>query len=933
MTDISKHEEEAVAQTRRWRFGTVVLDERHLELTLAGQPVKLDRKPLQVLMHLLEQAGEIVTKEELFKHVWPGLVIEESTLSKTVARLRKALQDQDQHLIKTQHGYGYRLVATVRVETVGRPAPKLDLAVGDHPPQRPLWSLVERLGSGGQGEVWLVRHDKTGEERVYKFAPDEASLSSLKREVTLNRLLNDNLHEKASAFVRVLDWNLQQPPFFIETEYLPAGSLERWVDQQGGCSQIPEETRLELAAQIAEALGLAHSMGVLHKDLKPGNVLVDPATTKLAPGVGAPDSNDIVSIKLCDFGSGGLQDRARLVDGNITQLGFTTTIGLSADSGGTPLYLAPEMLGGQSASVQADLYSFGVMLYQLIAGDLKRPLAAGWERGIADELLREDIAVLVDGDPARRLHGATEMARRLRNLDLRRQERVLLRRNEQEAGRLRVALQRSRIDRQWWRVVAGVLVLGLVVVGLLLMRVERAREEAQMQSQRAEREATTAATVNEFLLQDLIGQASPLDSGRVDMSVREVLDAAASSADRRFANQPDRERAVRLAVGRAYLQLGEYPKAEAELRTALALTPENDHRRRAVIEFHLGDTLYNLDHKEEARVALSRAALHGDPETRLLATTLLAALRSLYDDDHAAAVSELLALRPPLEAQLGAGHPRLDALIEYLCGAYINNGHYKEGVMLARELVGRINERHGQDDPRDIMAQITLGAALRWADQQEESLKVLSAVLPRARAALGENHLWTLVAARDLATAYSDLRRADEALALLEPAYNGLRSHHGAEHFETLAAQNNLAVLYGERGDHDRQIALQEQHLAILTRVEGESSQTTLLSMSNLATGYADAGRFDKAEAMQTRTLDLARKSIPDHWLTGAIAFDRAESLVSLGRFEEAHAMFEEAIRRLIETLGDDHSRVADAREKHDALRQRQRAAARDHRL
>lgn len=211
-------------------------------------------------------------------------------------------------------------------------------------------------------------------------------------------------------------------------------------------------------------------------------------------------------------------------------------------------------------------------------------------------------------------------------------------------------------------------------------------------------------------------------------------------------------------------------------------------------------------------------------------------------------------------------------------------------------------------------------------------MQVLVAVLPRARAILGENDLLTLAAVCDLATAHAALGRIDEAIASFESAYDTLRSNYGAEHFETLNAMSNLATVYGKRGELARQNALLEEHLAILKQKLGESAEDTLMSMSNLAVGYFEAGNVEKAEAMQAHAMNLARKSIPDHWLTGAIAVDHAQSLVSLGRFEEADALSEEAIRRLIKTLGEDHSRVAFARQERDAMRKRREVAAQDRR-
>src|SRR3546814_792463 len=217
---------------------------------------------------------------------------------------------------------------------------RLALEPGDHPPLRPTWSLVERIGGGGSGEVWRVRQDRTGEERVFKFAVDGGALRGLKREVTLYRVLHDSLGEHANL-LRVLDWNLERAPFFIETEYQPLGSLQQWSQTQNGLQRVPLAQRIELIAQCADLLAAAHRVGVLHKDLKPSNVLMSGA---------APDWQ----IKLGDFGSGGMLDAQRLHALGITRLGFTQTVA-ALDTSGTPLYLAPEVLSGQPSTLQSDI--------------------------------------------------------------------------------------------------------------------------------------------------------------------------------------------------------------------------------------------------------------------------------------------------------------------------------------------------------------------------------------------------------------------------------------------------------------------------------------------------------------------------------------------------------------------------------------------------
>src|ERR1700761_3845635 len=106
---------------RRWHFAGATLDERALELTVNGADAELERKPLEVLIYLLERAGEVCTKDELLADVWPGRILTETVLTKCIGRLRDALGDRDQDIIKTAYGFGYRFIAPVQVELAAAP--------------------------------------------------------------------------------------------------------------------------------------------------------------------------------------------------------------------------------------------------------------------------------------------------------------------------------------------------------------------------------------------------------------------------------------------------------------------------------------------------------------------------------------------------------------------------------------------------------------------------------------------------------------------------------------------------------------------------------------------------------------------------------------------------------------------------------------------
>jgi serine/threonine-protein kinase len=301
-------------------------------------------------------------------------------------------------------GKARRAVAASDEVTLGwRPA--VGLAI----PGRPHWRLEEPLGSGAIGEVWLAEHDGTHARRVFKFCFQADSLRSLKREVVLLRLLKEHLGERPDI-AQLIDWQFERPPYFLETEHSEAGSLVEWGRRQGGIDKVPLETRLDIVAQIADALAAAHGAGVLHKDLKPANVLIN------------EDAEGRPRVCLTDFGIGLVTSREALEVPGVTVAGLTEALlSSSASTGaGTRLYMAPEVMEGREGTSLSDVYSLGVILYQCVTGDFGRALAPGWERDVEEPLLREDIAECVDGNPDKRLSTPEALAGRIRGLHARR---------------------------------------------------------------------------------------------------------------------------------------------------------------------------------------------------------------------------------------------------------------------------------------------------------------------------------------------------------------------------------------------------------------------------------------------------------------------------------------------------------------------------------
>jgi tetratricopeptide (TPR) repeat protein len=386
-------------------------------------------------------------------------------------------------------------------------------AVGQEVPHRPGYFLERKLGEGGFGEVWVAEDQFTRELRVFKFCFDASRLSSFERELTLVRLLRDELG-KRDDIARLINVNLKEGPFFLESEYVDGGNLRAWGEADGRLASLPLKERLRLLAEIAAAVAGAHSVGVIHKDLKPGNIFM------------RQDSGGHWHPILADFGIGAIDDPARFKGRNLTIAGLTVSLPRSGGQSGTPMYQPPEAGLGRTATIQWDVYALGVLLYQMVIGDFNQPLAHGWERGLemaqgsdgrrrlpsppAGEgtpdgrlrkaatapapdssgelvlrLLKDDIGACVEGDPSLRLGSVAQLKERLETLD----KRVA----DAQAGR-RAERARVRLRRLGAALAASV--AALVVVGGVgsFAVIEWWRAEAL---QKATDEARKAAVDNE----------------------------------------------------------------------------------------------------------------------------------------------------------------------------------------------------------------------------------------------------------------------------------------------------------------------------------------------------------------------------------------------------------------------------------------------------
>ncbi|MCR6685398.1 winged helix-turn-helix domain-containing protein [Pseudoxanthomonas sp.] len=810
----------------RWRFGAAEFDEARHELRVAGEPVEIEHKPLQVLALLLRHAGEVVTKQELFAVVWSGRATVDHVLATAIGKLRKALGGDGEGRILTVPRIGYRLLGPVERIASGRLAGSpLQLRAGQPVPGRGHFLLERALGRTLGSEVWLARHPRSREPRVFKFALDGERLASLRREATVSRVLRDTLGER-DDLVRVLDWNFETAPFFLECGY-GGQPLPEWAAEQGRLAAMDRTGRIGVFLEIAAAVAAAHGVGVLHKDLKPSNILMAPRPDGWQP-------------RLADFGSSRLLQPERLAELGITALGLTVTRA-GEDSSGTPLYLAPELLAGQSATVRSDIHALGVLLYQWLAGDLRRPLAPGWERDIDDPLLVADIARATDLDPERRFGSVAELADNLVRLPQRRAEQARRTAVMQAAADLRRALERARARRPWIAATVMALSLGLLASGLLWYRSERQRQTAVLQATRAE-------AVVRFLSDDLIGSLSPGGRGfERDPSVRQLLEQSTAALAGRFDDDPATRGSIHAALGDAWRALGEHERAATHLRQAardyaqafgaddsLALKTryglvrtlayagsadsfaeaarvlettdasagallqgENEVALAAWIargQFHFQQLQIEPSLQAHRRADVLQRALRPDdaPMAALIRSNLADATLRLGDDAGAAMQLQAI-LADPLLDPARVGESTVAGYRVMLARALRNLGRYDQALPLARQAAATTERILGVDAYATLIQMSTVASIHDAAGDCTPALAIARTVRERMAARYGEDRQATLVETGNLGLKEYDCGDRTAALDYLRRAESGLRQQYGEDNFAAHSFRYSLA--------------------------------------------------------------------------------------------------------------------------------------------
>lgn len=869
MIEGARHDSRDRRRRRCWRFGSVEFDEANWDLKVDGAAVVIETKPLELLHELCLRAGETVTKGELLDTVWDGVIVVENSIPTAMAKLRRALGPSNASAIVTVQGIGYRLVVPVRVDIRSRQDGfSFQCASGAPVPGRPQWRLVDSLGHPRSGSTWTCEHQKTGERRVFKFAESADELRALKREASVARLLMAALGNDG-PFATLLEWNFETAPYFVEWRHAGIDLVE-WGAASGNLKTLSQEQRIEIALRAARALAAIHSVGVLHKDLKPGNVLIESRAGKL-------------SLTFVDFGSSYVLDHASFSAFAVTPpLGET----ISPDGPVTPFYCAPELAAGEIPTVKSDIYALGVILFQLVVGDFSKGLAPGWESEVADPLLRSDIAEACAGNPLERIESAAILGDRLASLNERRKE---IEAAKVASARLQALADRDarRQARRPW-IGAAALAATVALIGTSGGMVLAAR-----QRDAARRQEAIATASYDFLANDLIGHADPYISGQAEETVAAASARASKEIDRRFVSAPLIAARLHQSLARAFDQrsdvdLARQEYARADRAYARAGGEGGEDRRIALSQWAQLEALSG----DVARLPYARELLHraeaGGPLTGEGLVWLRSARGSL-----ALASEDVLAaqksFREAVAAAKAAG-PAIDErqrlnLRQRVAFTYLRLGDGKEAFARLAPLRTSFARLEGPDHPDTLNIRLNMIQALLVEKKYKDVITAATELLPLMERKLGQDNRRTLQALAVRQQALGSVGRYAEAARDGERVWRATAAHEGLRAFQAVAGRADTAETQCRAGQVVTGIG---NARAALVAAHLDGAPETALSMAirtTLANCLILAGRPSEVGALLDN-IDRAKVSelVGDVKWGANLDLARAELMASVGK-------------------------------------------------
>ncbi len=797
-------------------------------------------------------------------------------------------------LLASHRGAGEFLSAP----TVSPPGPDVEAASTLVPPASPreaagegvgprigAYTLLSVVGEGGFGVVYAAEQHEPLHRRValkvIKLGMDTRQVIARFDQERQALALMDH-----PGIAKVFDAGSTAAgrPYFV-MEFIQGVPITEYCD----AARLPIPDRLELFVQVCQAVQHAHQKGIIHRDLKPSNVLVALQDGKPAP-------------KIIDFGVA-KATAARLTEKTV----FTEERHFL----GTPEDLSPEQadLAGVDIDTRSDVYSLGVLLYELLTGatifDPKRLRSAAFgemQRIIREvdppkpstrlstlenlasvaacrqtepkrlgALVRHDLDWIVmrclEKDRSRRYESASGLAADLhRHLH-----------GEAVAAAPPSAMYRTAKFVRRHRVgVVAIAALALTLVGGVIATTWQAVRAMRAES-RAVASASKSRQIAAFIQQMLSGVDPAFAQGKDTVLLRRILDGTATRIETELAGQPEVEAAVRNTIGATYQALGEYTPAQRHLETAL------EARRRVLGDNH-PETLESINNMGVLLEAQGKLA-EAEPYYR----GALEGRRRVLSDDHADTLQSI--------SNLGA--------ILQLQGKFAEaEPYYREALDGRRRVLGA--------DHADTLESISnMGFFLQTQGKLAEAEPYWRQALEGLRRVLGDDHPDTLTSTSNMGGLLQSQGKLAEAELYNRAALEGRQRVLGDDHQDTLSSISNMGFCLQAQGKLAEAEPLYRAALEGRRRVLGDDHPDTLLSLNNMGALLRDGGRLDEAESNGREAVERARRALPEgHWRTGVYLFNYGRTSAKLERWEEAEAALLEAHQVLSLAFGAGHERT-----------------------